>query len=139
MFWTIGYDTIYAHQDKEDDALIGVKSTALKFGENTQTWLYLFYGLTIVLLTVAGAFAAIGWAFYLILGLGAIHLGHQIASLDIHLPQVCLRLFPLQPRFWAVDPGRNHLWKLDRLSPFNLLVTLPLNFVSTPIVINFLY
>ena len=93
MFWTIGYDTIYAHQDKEDDALIGVKSTALKFGENTQTWLYLFYGLTIVLLTIAGAFAAIGWAFYLILGLGAIHLGHQIASLDIHLPQVCLRLF----------------------------------------------
>ncbi|MEZ5827273.1 MAG: hypothetical protein R3D01_02350 [Hyphomicrobiales bacterium] len=42
--WTIGYDTIYAHQDREDDELIGMKSTALRFGRATQTWLSLFYG-----------------------------------------------------------------------------------------------
>ena len=45
MAWTIGYDTIYAHQDKEDDALIGLKSTALRFGDRTKPWLVLFYAL----------------------------------------------------------------------------------------------
>ena len=51
--WVIGYDTIYAHQDREDDALIGIKSTALLFGENTQPALAVFYGLAVVLIGVA--------------------------------------------------------------------------------------
>ena len=54
FFWTLGYDTIYAHQDKEDDALIGVKSTALRFGERTKPWLVAFYGGTIASFIVAG-------------------------------------------------------------------------------------
>ncbi len=93
VFWTIGYDTIYAHQDKEDDALIGVGSTALKFGENTKAWLCGFYGLTAVLLTVAGSLAGLGWGFYSILALGIIHLAHQIVSLHTDQPRVCLKIF----------------------------------------------
>ena len=54
IFWTLGYDTIYAHQDKEDDALIGVKSTAILFGETTRLWLYSFYGMSVSLLGVSG-------------------------------------------------------------------------------------
>ncbi|GFO83123.1 MAG: hypothetical protein A49_27500 [Methyloceanibacter sp.] len=53
--WTIGYDTIYAHQDREDDALIGMKSTALRFGRDTKIWLSAFYGLAI------GAIGLAGW------------------------------------------------------------------------------
>src|ERR1700759_5679620 len=52
--WVIGYDTIYAHQDTEDDALIGIKSTALLFGERTKAMLALFYGLAVVLIGAAG-------------------------------------------------------------------------------------
>ena len=52
--WVIGYDTIYAHQDREDDALIGIKSTALLFGERTKPMLALFYALAVVLIGVAG-------------------------------------------------------------------------------------
>ena len=52
--WVIGYDTIYAHQDREDDALIGIKSTALLFGERTKPMLGLFYGLAVILIGAAG-------------------------------------------------------------------------------------
>ena len=52
--WVIGYDTIYAHQDREDDALIGIKSTALLFGERTKPMLSLFYGLAVILIGAAG-------------------------------------------------------------------------------------
>lgn len=93
VFWTIGYDTIYAHQDKEDDALIGVGSTALKFGEHTKIWLCAFYGITAILLTVAGSLAGLGWGFYSILLLGIVHLAHQIVSLDISQARVCLKIF----------------------------------------------
>ncbi len=61
--WTVGYDTIYAHQDKDDDALVGLKSTALKFGRKTRPWLTLFYGLAMVLLALAGATASAGWPY----------------------------------------------------------------------------
>ncbi len=54
--WTIGYDTIYAHQDKEDDAVIGLKSTAIRFGKKTALWLSLFYGITL------GGLVFAGWA-----------------------------------------------------------------------------
>src|SRR5437763_1495642 len=59
--WVIGYDTIYAHQDVEDDALIGVKSTALLFGEKTKPALAVFYGLAVVLIGVALWLAAVRW------------------------------------------------------------------------------
>ncbi|PCJ97858.1 MAG: 4-hydroxybenzoate octaprenyltransferase [Zetaproteobacteria bacterium] len=48
IFWTLGYDTIYAHQDKEDDLMAGIKSTALKFGENSKKWVGMFYAFSVV-------------------------------------------------------------------------------------------
>jgi 4-hydroxybenzoate polyprenyltransferase len=91
--WTIGYDTIYAHQDKEDDALIGVKSTALKFGAATQKWLWLFYGIALAAFAGAGAAAGLGLFYYPVLAVGAALLVWQIVTLDIGDPARCLRLF----------------------------------------------
>jgi 4-hydroxybenzoate polyprenyltransferase len=91
--WVIGYDTIYAHQDREDDALIGIKSTALLFGRRTKPLLLLFYGLAVVLIGVAGALAGAGLIFAAGLLLFAGHLGWQIVRLDINDPDKCLRLF----------------------------------------------
>ena len=69
----LGYDTIYAHQDKEDDILIGVKSTALKFGEATKLWLWAFHGGSIALLALAGALTGLSWPFFVILAGVAAH------------------------------------------------------------------
>ncbi|MGB6565991.1 MAG: 4-hydroxybenzoate octaprenyltransferase, partial [Xanthobacteraceae bacterium] len=60
--WVIGYDTIYAHQDRDDDALIGIKSTALLFGPRTKPMLALFYGIAVILLGAAGYTAGAGLA-----------------------------------------------------------------------------
>jgi 4-hydroxybenzoate polyprenyltransferase len=91
--WVIGYDTIYAHQDRDDDALIGIKSTALLFGERTKPMLALFYGQAVILIGAAGALA--GGRFVFALGLlgFATHLGWQITRLDIADPDRCLALF----------------------------------------------
>ncbi|CAM5472939.1 4-hydroxybenzoate octaprenyltransferase OS=Afipia felis OX=1035 GN=ubiA PE=3 SV=1 [Afipia felis] len=91
--WVIGYDTIYAHQDTEDDALIGVKSTALLFGENTQAWLALFYGLAVTLIGIALWSAGAGLFAWLGLAAFALHLVSQIARLRIADSPLCLRLF----------------------------------------------
>ena len=91
--WTIGYDTIYAHQDKEDDALVGLKSTALKFGQATPRWLTLFYGLTIVLLAMAGVGAGVSWPFLIGMAIATLHLAWQIVTLDIDDAANCLRRF----------------------------------------------
>ena len=91
--WTIGYDTIYAHQDKEDDALVGLKSTALKFGEKTKPWLVLFYGATLALLAASGILAGAGAIFLGGLGLAAAHFIWQIMTLDVGDPGNCLRRF----------------------------------------------
>jgi 4-hydroxybenzoate polyprenyltransferase len=91
--WVIGYDTIYAHQDREDDALIGIKSTALLFGARTKPMLALFYGLAVALIGFAGVFAGAGTAFALGLAAFAAHLAWQIVRLDIDDPDDCLRLF----------------------------------------------
>jgi 4-hydroxybenzoate polyprenyltransferase len=91
--WVIGYDTIYAHQDSEDDALIGIKSTALLFGARTKPMLTLFYGLAVVLIGAAGWTAGGGLIFALGLAAFAAHLGWQIARLDIADPDNCLKVF----------------------------------------------
>ena len=93
IFWTLGYDTIYAHMDKDDDIMIGVKSTALRLGEQTGKWLIGFYGLTLILIIAAGHSTGVGAAFYALLSLAALHLIWQIKSLDIHTPTHCLMLF----------------------------------------------
>lgn len=99
--WTLFYDTIYAHQDKEDDALIGVKSTARLFAENTRRWLMAFMGVAVILLMAAVLVALLptdpgliqlalalcgvwGWGW---------HMWWQLTKLDIDDPDLCLRLF----------------------------------------------
>jgi 4-hydroxybenzoate polyprenyltransferase len=91
--WVIGYDTIYAHQDREDDALIGIKSTALLFGERTKPMLALFYGLAVILLGAAGFSAGAGLVFALGLAAFAAHLAWQIVRLDIDAADNCLAVF----------------------------------------------
>ncbi len=91
--WVIGYDTIYAHQDRDDDALVGIKSTALLFGERTKPMLGVFYTLAVLLLGAAGGAAGAGPVFALGLVAFAGHLGWQIARLDIGDPDRCLALF----------------------------------------------
>jgi 4-hydroxybenzoate polyprenyltransferase len=91
--WVIGYDTIYAHQDAEDDALIGIKSTALLFGERTRPALMAFYGAAAALIGVALALAGAGWMAWIGLAAFAVHLASQIERLEIGDPKLCLRLF----------------------------------------------
>jgi 4-hydroxybenzoate polyprenyltransferase len=91
--WVIGYDTIYAHQDREDDALIGIKSTALLFRERTKPMLAVFYALAVVLIACAGWSAGAGPVFALGLIAFAAHLAWQIARLDIADPVLCLEVF----------------------------------------------
>jgi 4-hydroxybenzoate polyprenyltransferase len=91
--WVIGYDTIYAHQDREDDALIGIKSTALLFGARTKPMLAVFYGIAIVLIGLAGYFAGAGFVFGVGLLTFAAHLCWQILRLDIADPDNCLTVF----------------------------------------------
>jgi 4-hydroxybenzoate polyprenyltransferase len=91
--WVIGYDTIYAHQDTEDDALIGIKSTARLFAERTHQALVIFYGLAVVLIGVALALAGAGIAAWLGLLVFAVHLVWQVSRLKIGDPVLCLRVF----------------------------------------------
>ena len=93
ILWTLGYDTIYAHQDKEDDVLIGVKSTALKLGEATRPWLFGFYAGAIAFIALAGYLAGLSLAFYAGLVLCALHLAWQAWHVDIHTPADCLATF----------------------------------------------
>ena len=91
--WVIGYDTIYAHQDREDDLLIGIKSTALLFGERTRPILSAFYAGAVVLIGVAGLMAGGGLIFVLGLVAFAAHLAWQVRRLDINDSVHCLMLF----------------------------------------------
>jgi 4-hydroxybenzoate polyprenyltransferase len=91
--WVIGYDTIYAHQDAEDDALIGIKSTARLFGARTHQALMVFYGLAVVLIAVALALAGARWPAWIGLAAFAAHLVWQIRRLQISDPALCLRVF----------------------------------------------
>ncbi len=100
--WTIGYDTIYAHQDKEDDELIGVRSTARLFGENTRAWLIGLYGVTFLLLWISFALAGVGLLAYLGLLVAGVMLAYQILVLDIHDGDQCLALFKFNTRVGLV-------------------------------------
>jgi 4-hydroxybenzoate polyprenyltransferase len=91
--WVIGYDTIYAHQDAEDDALIGIKSTALLFGARTRPALMVFYAMAVALIGGALWLASARWPAAIGLAAFAAHLAWQIARLDISDPALCLRVF----------------------------------------------
>ena len=93
VFWTIGYDTIYAHQDKEDDALLGLGSTALKFGDNTVSTVGALYGLAAIFWLVAGALAGAHLVYFLAVALVFLQMSWQVATLDIDDSANCLRRF----------------------------------------------
>ena len=104
--WTLGYDTIYAHQDKEDDLRIGVKSSALALGAKTRPWLFAFYAAAVALWAAAGWRAGIGAALWLGLLPAAGQLAWQAARVDIDNPADCLAKFRSN-RFvgWCVLAG----------------------------------
>jgi 4-hydroxybenzoate polyprenyltransferase len=91
--WVIHYDTIYAHQDSEDDALVGLKSTALLFGERTRPALAVFSILAVLLIGLAGLTAGAGAVFAIGLIAFALHLAWQTHTINIGDPALCLRLF----------------------------------------------
>ncbi len=98
--WTLFYDTIYAHQDREDDALIGVKSTARLFGDQTETWLRGFLVAAVVLMSLAIIYALAPLADPLKMSLAlagawalGLHMNWQLGKLDIDDTEKCLRLF----------------------------------------------
>lgn len=93
IVWTVGYDTIYAHQDKEDDALIGVKSSALHLGDSTKPWLWVFYGVATVLLAATFWEAGLNWPAFALLTFAAYQLGRQIIKVDLDDPKDCLDTF----------------------------------------------
>ncbi len=102
IVWTLGYDTIYAHQDKEDDALIGVKSSARRLGAATRPWLFAFYGASLALLALSGALVDLAWPFYLGLAAAGAQLAWQAAAVDIDDAADCLAKFKSNGLFGAM-------------------------------------
>jgi 4-hydroxybenzoate polyprenyltransferase len=93
VFWTLGYDTIYAHQDKEDDMMIGVKSTALLFGGGSKLFIFIFYVIAVTLFGMAGHAAALMPFYILALAATTIHLIFQIGRVDLDNSESCLHVF----------------------------------------------
>ena len=91
--WTIGYDTIYAHQDKEDDLMLGLKSTALRFGESTHAWVAAFYLVAMLSWSLAAFLAGAHLITFVALALVGLQLAWQVATLDIDNAENCLRRF----------------------------------------------
>jgi 4-hydroxybenzoate polyprenyltransferase len=91
--WTLLYDTIYAHQDKEDDALVGVRSTARKFGRDTRRWLVAFGALAILLWGAAFVAAGAAWPAWPPLLAVALHFAWQIQATDFDAAADCLAKF----------------------------------------------
>ncbi|MBV9045688.1 MAG: 4-hydroxybenzoate octaprenyltransferase [Alphaproteobacteria bacterium] len=93
FFWTLGYDTIYALQDVEDDALIGVKSTARLFGADSGRWILGFYTVAFALILASGFAAHAGWPFVFVMLAAGAHLLWQVHTLKVDDPERCLKLF----------------------------------------------
>jgi len=103
LAWTLGYDTIYAHQDRADDAIAGIKSSALKLGERSRLWIAGFYGSFLLALVAAGLLADLAWPFFPGLVLVALHLAWQVKELKLSNPARCLALFRANGPFgWLV-------------------------------------
>ena len=93
VFWTLGYDTIYALQDIEDDAMIGVKSSARRLASAVRPGVAVFYGLTVILAALTGLTAGLGPLFWLCLVIYAVHLACQVIRLDRSDGALALKLF----------------------------------------------
>jgi 4-hydroxybenzoate polyprenyltransferase len=106
IFWTLGYDTIYAHQDRTDDPKAGVKSTARRFGLGSKPWVFSFYALSLTIFCFAGYAAGSSWPFYLGVAVGGAQLLWQIWDLELDNPRDCLSKFQSNKLFgWIVLTG----------------------------------
>ncbi|XP_068167540.1 4-hydroxybenzoate polyprenyltransferase, mitochondrial [Antennarius striatus] len=117
VMWTLIYDTIYAHQDKDDDIKVGVRSTALRFQEQTKPWLSSFAVAMMTGLIAAGVNAEQTLPYYAVLATVAVHLSHQIYTLDISKPEDCWKKFVSNRNlglllFFGIVAG--NLWKVRR-------------------------
>jgi 4-hydroxybenzoate polyprenyltransferase len=99
IFWTLGYDTIYAHQDKEDDALVGIKSTARLFSEQSRFYVAIFYALALVFLTMVKYETSPGLLTPMLISLPAILAFWMVKKWDMHDPESCLRMFRMNQWF----------------------------------------
>jgi 4-hydroxybenzoate polyprenyltransferase len=102
VFWTLAYDTIYAHQDREDDMLIGVKSTAVHFGDNTKTWLGGFFALALISIDAALWLAGASFIAHMGVASAALHAGWQIKRFETKNSALCLRLFKANRDFGLI-------------------------------------
>lgn len=93
IFWTLGYDTIYAHQDRRDDPAAGVKSTARRLGLGSKPWLYAFYLIAAAFFAATGYAVGLGWVFYAGLALATLQFVWQVADVDLDAPKDCLAKF----------------------------------------------
>lgn len=93
VLWTLGYDTVYAHQDKEDDAVLGIKSTALKLGDQSVFWVRVFFGLSWFLILLAAVFSLSPFLSPLFLLPAAVYLYRQISVWDMNDPASSLAFF----------------------------------------------
>ncbi len=93
IFWTLGYDTIYAHQDRRDDPAAGVKSTARRLGLGSKPWLYAFYLIAALLFAATGHVVGLGWVFFAGLALATLQFVWQVADVDLDSPRDCLAKF----------------------------------------------
>ncbi len=93
VFWTLGYDTVYALQDIEDDAMVGVKSSARRLGSNVRLGVSAFYLLAIAFAALAGLLAGLGPLFYIGLTAYAVHLLWQTRRVRAEDGPLALRLF----------------------------------------------
>ncbi len=93
IFWTLGYDTIYAHQDRRDDVTAGVKSTARRLGLGSKPWLFAFYLIAAALFAATGHVVGLGWVFYAGLALVTVQFVWQVGAVDLDAPKDCLAKF----------------------------------------------
>ncbi|MBK8545427.1 MAG: UbiA family prenyltransferase [Caulobacteraceae bacterium] len=92
--WTIAYDTIYALQDREDDALVGVRSTARLFADKWRTWTSVFYILALAFWAAAGAMSGAGlWVAAPLSLIGALMIWPMLAGVDDKRPETALAAF----------------------------------------------
>ncbi len=93
IFWTLGYDTIYAHQDRDDDIIIGIKSTARLLTKYSRLWIALFYSISLIFLVATGLLLQLPYSYYIVIAMAALHLYWQAIRLDINSSESCLFLF----------------------------------------------
>lgn len=99
FFWTLGYDTIYAHQDKDDDALVGIKSTARLFAENSKDWVAIFYTFSWCLLCVSCVILMNSFWSVIFLIPAAIHMKWQITTWNLEDHNSSLAIFKSNRNF----------------------------------------